>query len=1297
MSLWNVNKRKETVWLSAAKIATIYLLLGACWILASDNLLSFLVTDAELNAKLQTYKGSFYVFATAVLLFFLVKRQLGTLHRAKRYNRALFEESSIGLALSRLTGEFVDVNPAYANIIGYPIKEVLHLTYWQITPKEYFHDENLQLKALQETGRYGPFEKSYWHKDGHLVSIRQQGVLIEQDGEQLIFSWVEDISERNQIEQELRENEKNLAQAQKIALLGSWKLDFDQDKLSWSDEIYRIFELDPKKFVPSYQAFLNVIHPEDRDRVNTAYTESVENRTLYDIEHRLLMDDGRIKHVHERCETSYDEQGNATQSIGTVLDITEKKRTAQAIKEIALGATLKTGEGFFQQLVLQLAKFFGTDTIFIGLLDKEKNKTIETIALCQQGEIIENISYLLEGAPCADVVSNQICLYPENVQKFFPKDHLLKEMNVQGYIGIPMLDSLGAVLGLIVVLDTKPIKDTAYVTEILEIFSTRAAAEIERKNYEDKINSSGQHLKLYREQAPIASIEWNTDFKVVNWNIAAEKIFGYSQDEIKEIDVLEQLIPAHERPKVQQAWHHMVETQEKGVTINENITKSGHVILCEWHGTPLVNQSGEITGVATVVMDITAEQRALKALVKKEEEQREILNTMTDAVITIDDSGDIKTFNRAAEHIFGYQAQTVLGKKVDMLFSAQNPQSYQTFVEYCIEEGLSGETNIETEFYGLKQGEQVFPIRVSIAELPQTAAGKRRFIISIHDLTLFKRQEEQLNRAQKMDALGKLTGGIAHDFNNMLGVILGYGELLSNKLASDDKLANYLGQIIRAGERGAELTRKLLAYSRQLPTQIERVNINTLLESNTDLLRKTLTAAIEVKLELNEGLWFVKIDASSFDDMVLNMAINAKHAMPDGGELKLTTTNESLSAIDAKKLNLVAGDYVCLSIQDTGVGMDTDTRKRIFEPFFTTKKGEGTGLGLSQIYSFLRACQGAIDVYSEPGIGTRFKLYFPRDLIPEQVAKNHIDTDCPNVRGDETILIVDDEEALCIFAKEILREQGYRVMTAQSAMQALEILAGNHVDLMLTDIIMPKMSGYQLVNQVKMSYPELAVLFASGFTGESASDSEKNSYNVKVINKPYNAKALLNEVRRELDVYGDSHKGTINEKGVALEESNPAVQAPAEASRPHSELITWCDNMGIDGGVLDQDHKKLIDALNQCHLLQYQDEIHQPLMQIIESLRLHTHYHFKREETIMKACEYPHFQNHCSVHQMLVRKLESMVESDYGDEHQLCRWLISYLTDWLLNHILVMDKAIEPYLQSRKRQVDQALAELDQE
>lgn len=247
------------------------------------------------------------------------------LRSSEQFNRSLFEQLPIGLALSRMNGELVDVNPAYAQIIGRGVEESLGLTYWDITPETYGEMEQQQLESLRKTGRYGPYEKEYIHKDSHLVPVRLSGSLLEKDGETYIWSSVEDITEGKKVEEKLRKSEARLLAAQRIGKIGSWELDLASNELTWSDEIYRIFEIDPDRFAPSYAAFLDSIHPDDRERVNQAYTDSLKNRQPYEIVHRLLMQDGRVKYVNQRCETDYDERGEPLRSLGRVQDVTERK------------------------------------------------------------------------------------------------------------------------------------------------------------------------------------------------------------------------------------------------------------------------------------------------------------------------------------------------------------------------------------------------------------------------------------------------------------------------------------------------------------------------------------------------------------------------------------------------------------------------------------------------------------------------------------------------------------------------------------------------------------------------------------------------------------------------------------------------------------------------------------------------------------------------------------------------------------------------------------------------------------
>lgn len=507
------------------------------------------------------------------------------------------------------------------------------------------------------------------------------------------------------------------------------------------------------------------------------------------------------------------------------------------------------------------------------------------------------------------------------------------------------------------------------------------------KKLSDEIRSSAQHLRLYREQAPMATIEWNTDFQVLDWNAAAEKMFGYTVDEVKGRDFVDVMLPKGAVVDVKQIWKDLMAQTGGEISINENLTKDGRIIICEWRNTALKDETGKVIGAASIVQDIT--------------ERRQ--------------------------------------------------------------------------------------------------------------------QEEQLRRSQKMDALGKLTGGIAHDYNNMLGVILGYTELLERSLSESPELKKYTHEIHRAGTRGAKLTQKLLAFSRQNISDAKVLDINATLIEAQLMLEKTLTARIQLDYKLADDLWPVWLDSSDLEDAILNMSINAMHAIKGNGQLTFVTSNEQLNETEAQTLQLAVGDYISLSIIDTGCGMVQKTIDAIFEPFFTTKGEKGTGLGLSQVYGFVHHSDGGIKVDSEPGHGTHFTIYFPRHHTTGSSDDKPKAGKATDLKGKGTILVVDDEPALLELTCEILELYDYSIFSAANGEQALKILEQEPVDMLLSDVIMPEMDGYQLAAIVQEKYPAIKIQLASGFSDNRHTNMSDDKLHQHLLNKPYNSHTLLQRIRELLE------------------------------------------------------------------------------------------------------------------------------------------------------------------------------------
>lgn len=505
-------------------------------------------------------------------------------------------------------------------------------------------------------------------------------------------------------------------------------------------------------------------------------------------------------------------------------------------------------------------------------------------------------------------------------------------------------------------------------------------------------------------------------------------------------------------------------------------------------------------------------------LVNKEESISLILNTMENGVITIDESGRIHSFNRAAVKMCGYSEAEIVGKNISCIMPEPYRSEHDNYIQHYLQTGekkiIGGARDVPAQH---KDGHE-FSIHLSVNELPYQIDGKRMFIGSCTDITLLKQQEMQLRHSQKMDALGKLTGGIAHDYNNMLGVILGYSELLLDQLPDDSKIKKYVNEIYHAGNRGANLTKKLLSFSRQKSAEPDVVDINVLLNQNRNMLEKTLTARIQLEFYQQPDLWPVFLDRNDLEDAILNMCINAMHAIEDSGKLDIQTRNFSIDQTQADELKLPAGagEYVRLRICDTGYGIEDDSLARIFDPFYTTKGDQGSGLGLSQVYGFVKRSSGLVRVESAADRGTCFELYFPRyqgDMVDAKISQSEQQI---TARGQETILVVDDEPALRFLLEETLSTVGYAVFMAENADQAIEILQQEHIDLMISDVIMPGMDGYKLAEYVRDHYPQIKIQLASGYSDNRHQQSIESVWHDTLLVKPFDRQHLLYRIHELL-------------------------------------------------------------------------------------------------------------------------------------------------------------------------------------
>jgi PAS domain S-box-containing protein len=399
-----------------------------------------------------------------------------------------------------------------------------------------------------------------------------------------------------------------------------------------------------------------------------------------------------------------------------------------------------------------------------------------------------------------------------------------------------------------------------------------------------------------------------------------------------------------------------------------------------------------------------------------------------------------------------------------------------------------------------------------------------RLVIVNRDVTERKQLEDQFRQAQKMEAVGRLSGGVAHDFNNLLGVIIGYAEVLQEKLpAADESVRVSVEQILKAGHRAASLTRQLLAFSRQQALDPKVMDLNAVVRDMEKMLQRLIGEDMKLKTELEPGLGRIKADQSQIEQAILNLAVNARDAMPSGGKLTLVTLNFHMDKdfIRRYPYPVQVGDYVLLTVADNGTGMDPATQARIFEPFFTTKElGKGTGLGLSMVYGIVKQSGGYIEVVSEPGNGATFKIYLPAVDAPVVAApKSGLEV---SLRGSETILLVEDEPSLRGLTLQLLRSCGYTVLEAGSGEEALKIsqaMAGT-IHLLLTDVVMPGISGRVLSDQLAKQRPQMRVVYTSGYTGQAVGAHGVLDEGSHFLPKPFTKEALARKVRAALDNRG---------------------------------------------------------------------------------------------------------------------------------------------------------------------------------
>ena len=888
-----------------------------------------------------------------------------------------------------------------------------------------------------------------------------------------------------------------LSNMQRFGDVGSWELASAENVLSWTPHVYEIFGVSPECFGHTFEAFLDLVHPDDRAEVEAKSSEAIANGSKFDLVHRIVRPDGQLRFVRE------------------------------------VGMTLKTnGEAIFHGVVHDI-----TDLV-AGALKAEQESTLLSLVSrrARLGGWRYNITskQLFWTAITAEIhgVSSSVTPTVEDAINFYVPEHrdtIARAFNACIEAGAPF-------------------------DEILEIISkngkrvwVRAIGEAERgpdgaihavfgafQDVSDLIEARKESIRLSGElnllEAAIAHlndmilitnaspIDAPDGPKIIYANDSYMKRNGFVRDEVIGKTPRITQGPKTQRDRLNEI-RHALESKSAIRTEMINYTKSGEEYWLELDITPIIDDEGNYTHFVSVERDVTERKRAEETIRVSEERFRLVSKAVNDVIWDWEIRPDSIWRNERLLSVFGYVPENV-GRGFEGWLEKIHLDD-QGRVRESIGAALEGGGEDWTEEYRFIRANGSEALVCHQGVILRNAVGDAtRMVGSMTDISQRRQLEDRVRQSEKMEAVGQLTGGIAHDFNNLLTVILGNAESIVHGMAQGDKLRPLAEMTIMAAERGAELTNRLLAFSRRQPLQPKVVDIDNLVSGMAGLLRRAVADNVTIDISRSDTLRLALVDASQLEVAILNLGINAGHAMPNGGLLTIETKEVFLDDEYTQSHGEVkAGVYIKLSISDNGTGMSAEVVERAFEPFFTTKPvGEGNGLGLSMVYGFVKQSGGHAEIYSELGIGTSVSLYLPCAEPHQEIIITALEAKtAPG--GSESILVAEDDELVRDHVSRTLIELGYSVTSAGTGAEALIALRGTpNIALLFTDIVMPGgMNGRELAAEAKLLCPKLKVLFTSGYAESAIVHNHRVDEGVHLLSKPYRRQELAEAVREALD------------------------------------------------------------------------------------------------------------------------------------------------------------------------------------
>jgi PAS domain S-box-containing protein len=909
------------------------------------------------------------------------------------------------------------------------------------------------------------------------------------------------LQNQRQSEEALQESHKRFALVNRATFDAIWDLDLLTNSVWRNENFQTIFGYRAGEMESTFESWLTLVHPEDLDRLKAGITKAIDSREeFWSDQYRFKRKDGTYAAVEDRGLIEREAGGKPVRMIGAMQDISERKRSEEALERnrselqaIYDHAPMMMCVVDETRQVLYANRAF---TLFAGLSSTE----LTTGRACG---VFGCVNALADPRGCGFGTICQECplrLAIEETLRTGRSKHNIEQSMVLTQAG----RSQEVVL----------LGSTAFIPTISRPNLLLCLEDVteRHRSLEALRRSEFKYRRLY-DSLMDAYVSVDMTGRITEFNQGYEALLGYSKEELHRLTYVD-LTP--------ERWHSMegdlVKKQIMGrgysdIYEKEYRRKDGLVLPVEMRTFLIRDSAGAPEGMWAIVRDISERKKVEETLRKTEEKYSKAFQASPDwGTITTLDEGIFIEVNKAFERLSGFGREEVLGRTTAEIGIWHKPEERRRLVNLMQREGTVH--NMEVQFRLRSGAVSTFLLSAETIELE----GKFCILTVARDMTELRSLEAQFRQAQKMEAVGRLAGGVAHDFNNMLGVILGYTDLALKRLNVQEPLYQDLQEVNNAARRSADLTRQLLAFSRKQIVTPRAINLNEAVTQQQKMLTRLIGEDIHLKFIPVQDLWNTRLDSSQVDQILANLAVNARDAIAGVGIVTIETANVTLDESYAQLYRYATpGDYVLLAVSDSGSGMDGEILERIFEPFFTTKgEGRGTGLGLSTVYGIVKQNGGLIQAYSEPGRGTTFKVYFPRFLgeaVPvEQVKETPLS-------GSETVLIVEDEPQILLLAKRMLEHCGYKTMGAGSPGEALLLLEKHRgpLHLLLTDVIMPNMTGRELKGRVEALHPGIKTLFMSGYTAEVIAQRGLLDEGLTFIQKPFSVQDLAGKVRRVLD------------------------------------------------------------------------------------------------------------------------------------------------------------------------------------